>query len=417
MTTAAPALETESLPLSEQPFHSARPPERLLALDVFRGATVAGMLLVNDPGTWSAIYPPLKHAEWHGWTATDLIFPFFLFIVGVTAHLSLESRRQRGADDRALTRQILRRGLIIVGLGLLLNWFPFFTWGSIGEIPNPTLWDRVVHRLQYLRFSGVLQRIGICYMVAGLLALRTSLKTQVTVAASLLLGYWMLMTLVPVPGTGQLGGSLLDQPSRNLAAYVDRVVIGESHLWRQSRTWDPEGVLSTLPAITTTLLGVFAGRWIAGGRPLLERIAALASCGALGMLAGLMWHWVFPINKNLWTSSYVLFTAGMAALAIATCIWIIDVHGLRRWTRPFAVFGVNPILAFVGSGLMARLIYSIIKVPYQGKSVALQAAIYRSLFEPFFSPKNASLLFAIAFVLFWYVILDVFYRRKWILKV
>ena len=371
--------------------------ERLLALDVLRGATVAGMLLVNDPGSWSAIYPPLKHAEWHGWTATDLVFPFFLFIVGVTTHLS---RRQS-------VPLILRRGLIIIVLGLLLNWFPFFTWGAIPELPDASLWDRVVHRLQHLRFSGVLQRIGICYIIAGLLALRASLKTLVLITASLLLGYWVLMTL----------GGTLDQPSQTLAARVDRAVIGENHIWRQSRTWDPEGVLSTLPAIATTLLGVFAGRWIASARPLLERIAGLSSCGALGMMMGLMWHWVFPINKNLWTSSYVLFTAGMAALSLATCIWIIDLHGLRRWTRPFAVFGVNPILAFVGSGLMARLMYSLIKVPYEGTSIPLQAAIYRSLFEPFFSPKNASLLFAIAFVLFWYVILDLFYRRKWILKV
>lgn len=391
--------------------------ERLLALDVVRGATVAGMLLVNDPGTWSAIHPPLRHAEWHGWTATDLVFPFFLFIVGITTHLSLAARRARGDTDAQLVRQILRRGLIIIGLGLLLNWFPFYTSGAIADTANPTFGDRLVHKLEYLRIPGVLQRIGICYIAAGLLTLRTSVKRQVVIIAALLFGYWLIMTVIPVPGTGQLGGSLLDEPSRNLAAWTDRATLGEKHLWRQSKNWDPEGPLSTLPAIATTMLGVVVGRWIAGTRPLIERIAGLAVCGGLGMMVGLMWHWVFPINKNLWTSSYVLFTAGMASLAVAACMWIVDVHGFRRWTRPFVVFGVNPILAFVGSGLMARLIYSMIKVPFRGELVPLQAAIYRSVFEPFFSPKNASLLFAIAFVLFWYVILDFFYRRNWVLKV
>lgn len=391
--------------------------ERLLALDVFRGATVAGMLLVNDPGSWSAIYPPLKHAQWHGWTATDLVFPFFLFIVGVTTHLSLEARRARGDREASLLRQVLRRGLIIILLGLVLNWFPFYSTGAIEGNPDPTFGERFTHKLHYLRFAGVLQRIGLCYLVAGLLVLRTTVKQQVVTVAALLFGYWFLMTLVPVPGTGQLGGSLLDQPSRTLAAYFDRAILGENHLWRQSKTWDPEGPVSTLPAIATTILGMLAGRWIATKRPLVERIAALAACAALAMMVGLMWHWVFPINKNLWTSSYVLFTGGMAALAIATCMWIIDVQGVRWWTMPFAVFGVNPILAFVGSGLMARFMSSLIHVQFEGKSVPLQAAIYRTLFTPFFSPKNASLLFAISFVLVWFAILLVFYRRKWILKV
>lgn len=390
---------------------------RLLALDVFRGATIAGMLLVNDPGSWSAIYPPLRHAEWHGWTATDLIFPFFLFIVGVTTHLSLSARRGRGASEAELVRQILRRGLLIILLGLLLNAFPFYTWGTIRDIPEPSFWERVIDRFENLRFPGVLQRIGICYIAAGLLTLRTTLRQQIAIIASLLLGYWALMTLVPVPGTGQLGFTLLDRPDQNLAAWLDRATLGVKHLWRQSGTWDPEGPLSTIPAIGTSMLGVLAGRAIQSQRPLVERVTALFGWGALGMMAGLMWNWVFPINKNLWTSSYVVFTAGMAVVSIATCLWIIDMQGVRWWTRPFEIFGVNPILAFVGSGLMARLIYSLITVPFEGSRVPLQAAIYRTVFLPFFPPKFASLLFAIAFVLFWLGILTFFYRRRWFLKV
>jgi predicted acyltransferase len=391
--------------------------ERLLALDVFRGATIAGMLLVNNPGSWSAVYPPLRHAEWHGWTATDLIFPFFLFIVGVTTHLSLNARRARGESDAALVRQILRRGILIILLGLFLNAFPFYSWGAIREIPDPTLWQRVIHRFENLRLLGVLQRIGICYIAAGLLTLRTTVKHQVAMIAALLVGYWLAMTLLPVPGTGQLGFSLLDQPDKTLAAWLDRAMLGTEHLWRQSKTWDPEGPLSTFPAIATTMLGVLAGRAIQGGRPLMERIAGLFAWGSLGMMAGLMWHWLFPINKNLWTSSYVVFTAGMAAVAIATCLWVIDARGVRWWTKPFEIFGMNSILAFVGSGLMARLISSLLTVPFDNGRVPLQAAIYRSVFAPYFAPKNASLLFAISFVLLWLGILWIFYRRRWYLKV
>jgi predicted acyltransferase len=376
--------------------------ERLVALDVFRGLTIAGMLLVNNPGTWGAIYPPLRHAAWHGWTPTDLIFPFFLFIVGVTTHLSLDARRARGDEEGALVRQVLRRGGIIILLGLLLSGFPF--------IP------RFGFDLSTLRIPGVLQRIGVAYIAAGLLTLRTSARTQLVVVTALLLGYWAVMTLVPVPGSGALGAVALATPDGSLAAWLDRTVLGD-HLWRVSKTWDPEGILSTLPAIGTAMLGVFAGRWIASPRPLMERIAALFAVGALGMVAGLIWNWGFPINKNLWTSSYVLFTAGMACVTIATCIWLIDVQRIKGWTKPFVVFGMNPILAFVGSGMMARLMGSIIKVEHDGRSVSLQRAIYESSFASWLSPMNASLLYAVCFVLLWFAVLGVLYRKKVFLKV
>ena len=376
--------------------------ERLVALDVFRGLTIAGMLLVNNPGTWGAIYPPLRHAAWHGWTPTDLIFPFFLFIVGITTHLSLDARRARGDDQSMLVRQVLRRGGIIILLGLLLSGFPF--------IP------RFGFDLSTIRIPGVLQRIGVAYIAVGLLALLTSTRTQIVVVTSLLLGYWAVMTLVPVPGSGAVGAVALATPDASLAAWLDRTVLG-SHLWRVSKTWDPEGILSTLPAIATAMLGVFAGRWIASPRPLIERIAALFAVGALGMVGGLIWNWWFPINKNLWTSSYVLFTTGMACVTIATCIWLIDVQRVKGWTKPFVVFGMNPILAFVGSGMMARLMASIIKVERDGQSVSLQRALYESAFASWLSPMNASLLYAVCFVVFWFVILAVLYKKRVFLKV
>jgi predicted acyltransferase len=399
------------------------PRERLLSLDVFRGLTIAGMLLVNDPGSWSTIYPPLRHADWHGWTPTDLIFPFFLFIVGITTHLSMSARRARGDDEGTLRRQILRRGAVIFVLGLLLNGFPFFTWAAVPGVEDPTILQRVVHRLEVWRIMGVLQRIGLAYIAAGLLSLGRSPRFIVGATAVLLFGYWFAMTLLPVPGLGVQGMYTLDTPGLTLAAWVDRMVLDWSgaglgnHIWAATRTWDPEGVLSTLPAIGTTLIGVLAGRWLATDRPLSDRLAGLFAVGAIGLVVGQMWHWVFPINKGIWTSSYVVFSAGAAAVTLATVMWIVDAQGVRRWTKPFVIYGTNPILAFVGSGIMARTIYSIIRVEYQGAEVPLQSAIYQSMFLSWLGPYDASLAFAFAFVLLWLGILWLLYRRGIFLKV
>ena len=392
--------------------------ERLLSLDVFRGITIAGMLLVNDPGTWSAIFPPLEHAEWNGWTPTDLIFPFFLFIVGITTHLSVSARRARGDNDSAIVKQILRRGIIIYLLGFAMAMFPFYQWGSIDTLPHATAWDRIMFRIEHVRILGVLPRIAIVYICAGLLTLKTTLRQQIVIIATLLFGYWLVMTLIPVPGEGTIGALLLDTKDRNLAAYLDRAILGKNHTWVGSVTFDPEGPLSTIPAIATAMLGVIAGRWIAlREKPLLDRIAGLFAVGSLGMMIGLMWNWSFPINKSLWTSSYVIFTAGMACVSLATIMWIVDYYDLKWWTKPLVVFGVNPIVAFVGSGVMARLIYTLWHVNYQGKSIAIQDAIYQIVFLPWLPPRVASLAFALSFVLLWYGILLVLYRRNIILKV
>jgi len=375
--------------------------ERLVSLDVFRGLTVAGMLLVNNPGSWGAIYPPLEHAAWNGWTPTDLIFPFFLFIVGITTHLSLSARRARGDSDAALRRQVLRRGALIVLIGWALGAFPFYP----------------LERFTQLRIPGVLPRIGVAYAFAGLLTLNVSVKRIVGMLAVLLLGYWFAMTLLPVPGGCDLGALCLGEPSRTLAAWLDRALL-DGHLWKSSKTWDPEGPLSTLPAIGTAMMGVLCGRWIAQKeRPLAERLNGMFAVGALLMMVGLMWNWSFPINKSLWTSSYVCFAAGMAAVAIATITWIIDVQRVTWWTRPLVIYGVNPIIAFVGSGLMARIIYSLWKVDVDGKQISVQAVVYKTVFLSWLEPRDASLAFALCFVLFWYTVLSVLYRRHLILKI
>jgi predicted acyltransferase len=389
--------------------------DRLVALDVFRGMTVAGMLLVNDPGTWNAIYPPLEHAEWFGWTPTDLIFPFFLFIVGITTYLSLSSRRARGASDADLVKQILKRGGLILLVGLLMTGFPYHQFYI--KLPFGAVFDSQTPHLDvaHWRLTGVLQRIALCYTFGALLTLRTTVKQQVMILVALLYGYWFVMTLFPVPGRG-LGALTLSVPDGSLAAWLDRALLGTNHLWVGSKTWDPEGLLSTIPAIGTVILGALTGRWLQSDRPLLERVSALFAVGALAMMSGLMWHWSFPIAKNIWTSSYVLFTAGCAAVSIATCMWLIDVEKVDWWTRPFVIYGVNPLIAFVASGFFGRLVYTLIRVPTAAGLVPVQTAIFDTVFAPWLDPRDASLMFAIAWVLLFYLMLADLYRRDIVVK-
>jgi predicted acyltransferase len=392
--------------------------ERLLSLDVFRGMTVAGMLLVNNPGSWASIYEPLEHAPWFGWTPTDLIFPFFLFIVGVTTHLSRESRRARGESDGAIMRQTARRALTIIGLGLLMTGFPYHQFFI--HLPGGAVFDSttVPLDLSHWRFTGVLQRIGICYLACALITMRTSNRQQIAIAAALLVGYWLALTLIPVPGRG-MGALLLSDPGASLAAWLDRAVIGPHHMWiGGGGIWDPEGILSSFPATATAILGVIAGRWLAQPRPLTERLNGMFAVGALGMMAGLVWAWSFPIGKNLWTSSYVIFTAGMACVAIATCAWMIDVRGWRAWTKPFIPFGLNPIVAFVASGFFSRFIYTLVKVPRSGAMVSVQSAFFDSALAPLFAdPRDASLLFAFIYVAVFFAGLHLMHRRGIIVKV
>jgi predicted acyltransferase len=378
---------------------SALPPPatRIAAVDGFRGITVAAMILVNNPGSWGQVYAPLRHAAWHGWTPTDLIFPFFLFIVGITTRLSLDARRERGATDRDLAIQIARRGTIIVALGLLVSAFPF--------VPP--------EHLATVRIPGVLQRIGVAYLAAGIMVLYAGRRAQMAVAAGILLGYWALLALVPVPGADR---PTLEPPAATLPAWVDRLVF-DGHLWAATRTWDPEGLLSTLPAIASVLLGALAAPLLQAPRPAAERARSLAVAGAIGGALGLAWGTVLPINKNLWTSSYALFTAGAAALGLALCVWLVEARGWRRWTRPFLVFGVNPIVAFVGSAMLSRLLYTTLQVRHAGAEVSLQQAVYRSLFASWLPPKPASLVFAVAMVALWWGILALLDKRGVRLKV
>jgi len=368
-------------------------PGRLMSLDLFRGATIALMILVNDPGDGRASYWPLRHADWNGWTPTDLVFPFFLFIVGVAMAFSFTSRLQRGEARTHLFKHVVWRGLALAGVGIFLNGFP----NHFG--------------LDHWRFYGVLPRIAICYVITSALELWTNWRTQLAVAFACLVGYWVLMRYVPVPGFGipTHDMPLLD-PDRNISAWLDRKLL-MGHLYEGTR--DPEGVLSTIPALATCLAGLLTGKWLRTANSAAKKAVAMLAVGVLAILVGKTWDVWFPINKKLWTSSYVIFTAGLALICLAACYWVVDVKRLRgAWTKVILVLGTNAIAAYFFSEFVAKLIENI----HIG-SMTIQQFIYWRLFAPFASPANASLLFALSYVAFCWGALALLYRKRIFIKI
>jgi predicted acyltransferase len=299
--TNAPAVETVRVEMPPDPAV-----QRLMSLDVFRGITIASMMLVNNAGDWNHVYGPLLHADWHGWTFTDTVFPFFLWIVGVAMTLSFAKRMERGDDRGKLALHTLRRAAMIFGIGLLLNGFPFY------------LLDRI-------RIPGVLQRIAICYLIAGLIFLYTKWRGQVYWTVGLLAVYWMLMTLVPVPGVGP--GHLHD-PENNLSSWLDRVLLS-GHMYSGTKTWDPEGTISTLPAIATTLFGILTGHLLRIRKTPAEKAVWMFAAGNLLIFAGLVLSLWMPVNKKIWTTPYAVLMAGLAGVVFALCYWFVDVQGWR----------------------------------------------------------------------------------------
>ncbi|MEL6657560.1 MAG: heparan-alpha-glucosaminide N-acetyltransferase domain-containing protein [Bacteroidota bacterium] len=368
--------------------------QRLLSLDIFRGLTIAAMILVNNPGSWSNVYAPLLHADWHGVTPTDWIFPFFLFIVGVAIAYALGRRKAEGYDRKELLAKIAWRTLIIFGIGLFLNLFPKFKFATF-------------------RIPGVLQRIALVYGVCATLFVFYKPKQLLWIGIGCLLAYWGLMTLVPVPG----GIEPNLEPSTNLGAWLDRTAMGK-HLWVQSKTWDPEGLLSTLPAVGTGISGVLTGVWLrrkAGGY---EKAAGLLAVGALLLALGNIWDLVFPINKKIWTSSYVLYTSGAALVCLGVIYWLVDLRGSRWWTKPFIVYGTNALFVFVLSGLLVKLMYTIKWEDAAGESMNVQSWLWTQVYEPTFaSAKLASLAYAITNVLFFLALSWVLYRKRIFIKV
>jgi predicted acyltransferase len=373
MATPKPALAPNLLPA----------PGRLVSLDAFRGLTIAFMVLVNDAGDGRNVYAPLQHAEWNGWTPTDMVFPSFLWIAGVAMTLSLAKRLAEGHSRGALFLQALRRAAIIYALGLVVYAAPAFN-------------------LSTQRLLGVLQRIAICYLVAAAIYLTTKLRGQIAWIVGLMTAYWLLMAFAPVPG---YGAGRLDVEG-NFAHYVDRMVLG-AHNYHSTKTWDPEGIVSTLPAIATMLFGILCGHLLGLRKSLNEKAAWMVLAGAALLAAGLVCNQWLPINKKLWTDSFTLFMAGFDFVLFAGFLWLVDGRGYKRALRPFVILGMNSITIYMISELLDELL----------GQTGLHKLIYQNFFAPIASPINASLLWALAYTGLMFVISWAMYKRRWIVRI
>jgi predicted acyltransferase len=388
--------------------------QRLLSLDVFRGVTVAAMILVNNPGSGAHVFWPLEHAEWHGCTPTDLIMPFFLFIVGVSIAFAMDGRREDRAQHGALIWRAVRRTTVLFLLAWALGLFPT----SAGA------WDQLIHRplerLAGLRLMGVLQRIGVVYLVCVLVFVKAGVRGWVLICLGILAAYWAALAFVPVPlkdASLVAWGPATLEPSGNLGAWVDRTLLTRQHLYKQA-DWDPEGPFSTINAVATGLMGIIAGRFLKRGltRPA-ETTAWMMTVAGLLVVAGWCWSLAVPLNKQLWTSSYAVYTGGLALAGLGLCYWFVDVQGYRRWVSPFVAFGVNAITAFWGSGLMVRAL-GLWQVPWDGKTLGVKQYAFQRWVAPWFtSPEMGSLVGGLIFVALWWAIMAFMDRRKWYIKV
>ena len=381
-----------------------RKPARLLSLDLLRGITIAFMILVNDAGDEAHAYWPLQHAKWNGFTPTDLVFPTFLLLVGVSLVLAFQSRMARGATRAQILAQAARRTVILILLGFLVNSFPLFHLGS-------------------LRYYGVLQRIAVCYFIATvLLLIDRGWKSKVAVAVACLVGYWAMMRFIPVPGYGVPTHSVpLNDMDGNIVAYVDRSIFAAKHLYERTR--DPEGLLSTIPAVATILIGVLTGMFLRTSRTVTEKLRGIFFASIALIASGAVWNFWFPINKKLWTSSYVLFAAGLSLLLFSLTIWLVDVRRQSlpetersehpRWLVPFFVFGVNSIAAYVFSELLAAFLGTVQVAPH----LSIAGWLYGHLHAVVPDPSLASLIYALLYVAFCWIPIYVLYRRNIYLKV
>lgn len=376
---------------------------RLLSLDAFRGLTILGMILVNNPGDWGQMYWPLGHAKWFGWTPTDLVFPFFLFIVGMSLAYSLRKYVHGAEIDAAVYWRIVRRTIVL----MLLGW----GMGVSSRVFNYLWGDAESVSFENLRYPGVLVRIALVYFAASFIVLFLGLRAQIVLAVALLLGYWALLGWLPDPHNYESNLS----PAGNVVRIVDHALIGENHTYTRGRSekTDPEGLLSTLPAIVTALFGYWTGLLIQRRGANTNTVVLMIVAGLAIFAAGLIWgHW-FPISKKLWTSSFVLLTAGLAMVVLAGCLLKFDVWGWRRLARPFEIVGVNAIFVFVASGLVAQLL-GILEVD----GMSLHGWLYSKLFTSWImDPRLASLAYALATVTFWWLILWAMSRRGWSVRV
>ncbi len=458
--------------LSALPALTPTPPQRLISLDAFRGITIAGMILVNNPGSWKYVYGPLEHAPWNGWTPTDLVFPFFLFIVGVAMTFSFSSRLEQGTRRVTLVAQVARRSAILILLGLIMTGYPdpvlvppgtnapaatMFSFPALRDIGPYVLFlaglvllflDQPVLRFRpltpatirkaiagallvgavvyfaldwhhfgtvtapkfgtQLRVPGILQRIGLCYFFASLVVMWCDAWGRAAIGALLLIGYWALVTYVHPPAG-------YDAPVKDLAGllhdWVDTRLLG-MHIY--SERPDPEGLLSTLPAIATVLAGVLTGQWLRSPRDKTDKLIGLFVAANIVLVLGLWVSWVFPLNKKIWTSSYVLATAGVALNFLALCYWLIDIKGHRKWAWPFVVFGSNAIVVYVAASMTAKIL---VLVQVAGGQTTAKGWLYEHVCASWAGPLNGSLVYPILLNLFWLIPMYVLYRLKIFVKI
>jgi len=389
--TFSQLLNRKPVPALERPQQTSR---RLLSLDVLRGMTVALMILVNNAGDGAVSYAQLRHSVWNGCTVTDVVFPLFLFIVGASITLAFSARIDRGASRRTILLQVCKRSALIALVGLLLNALPFFDLGN-------------------LRYFGVMQRIALCYALASAIYLAGRVVASLVISALALAGYWWLLVHVPVPGVGIPGVTvgILDQFG-NLTAWLDRLLVPSAHLYHHS-FYDPEGLLSTLPAVASTLLGVLAAAWLQSARPILQKAFTLFSCGILLLNCGLIWSQSFPLNKRLWTSSFVLFTAGISMALLALIYWLVDGRmQLRHGLTPWLAFGTNALTAYVLSEVLA-IALGTIKLPGGNN---LQQSLFFLLPRWLGPAPTVSMIYSILFVFVCYLPVLGLYRRKIFIK-
>lgn len=359
--------------------------KRLISLDAFRGFTIAAMIMVNYPGSWSHVYKPLLHADWHGITPTDLIFPFFIFIVGVSIALAYTKRINAGVPKGPMHRKIVIRSIKIFVVGIILWLIPKFDFETI-------------------RYAGVLQRIAIVFLICALLFLNTKWKTQVIIGVSILVLYWLAMVFIPTPGYGKP----MLEPGVNLAAWIDSKFL-PGYMWQ--KTWDPEGILSTFPAVVTGITGMLAGHLILSKMNQERKVIMLFSFGFFAFIIGYWWHFVFPINKNIWTSSFVLVTSGLAAMVLAVSIYFVDMLGRKRLTKPGIIFGSNAIAVYVLADLWALLFYNL---KFDGSSLNVH---FLNMFETAgWSLKFGSFLYSVLFICFNFIPAWILYRKKIFIK-
>ena len=369
--------------------------ERLISIDAFRGATIALMILVNTPGTWSHVYAPLRHAQWHGCTLTDLVFPFFLFIIGVSMRFSFE--KYEFCKWGPLFKKVVWRTITIFTIGLLLNAFPFVRQN----------WD-----WSHFRIMGVLQRIALAYIMTSFIVVRADIIGIVKISLGLLFGYWILLM-----GYGWYSGLDPYALKSNLPLIVDSLILGDNHLYSgMGIPFDPEGLLSTIPAVVTILIGFLVGTMIKTTTDHEDNAQRMAVLGSTLIILGWIWGFTFPINKQLWTSSYVLFTGGIATLVLSSIIWIVDVKNIKTWTKPIVIFGANAIFLYAASGIWTKILLKI-KFELDGQMTSGYGYLYQTIFQPFFGDINGSFLFALFHVFMFWLILAWMYRKKIFIKI